>query len=288
MWTRRIGTELATRSVRIGLMAWMVVAAAWPRDARAQLPLQAMGSIFEMTGFIQAATLDDEPAGDPFRGGTLTINNHVVVIPRYTIFQMPATSLTWAEFFELAPEAYRKQGQTGLALRDTPRPDYTFEVSVQGNRVEPGGKYIAALVYVANQSLQAHQGFISAIDYVNGELIVGGARVRLNDPIGRFGRAMSHDVRFTIDEDNPTVKTETGYPMCLPRTDPGTADDPLCPQGNRPAGKSIFTMAEAPEQGAQVIDLMEALRASLEKKPAKKAAPAAPAAKPAARKAAKK
>src|SRR5258706_4446216 len=45
-----------------------------------------------------------------------------------------------------------------------------------------------------------------------------------------------------------------------------------------------ITMAEAPQGGAQVIDLMEALRASLEKKPAKKAQPA----KPAARKAAKK
>jgi DNA end-binding protein Ku len=45
-----------------------------------------------------------------------------------------------------------------------------------------------------------------------------------------------------------------------------------------------ITMAEAPEPGAQVIDLMEALRASLEKKPAKKAPPA----KPATRKAAKK
>jgi DNA end-binding protein Ku len=45
-----------------------------------------------------------------------------------------------------------------------------------------------------------------------------------------------------------------------------------------------ITMAEAPEQGAQVIDLMEALRASLEKKPAKRAQPA----KPATRKAAKK
>ncbi len=45
------------------------------------------------------------------------------------------------------------------------------------------------------------------------------------------------------------------------------------------------TMAEAPEPGGQVIDLMEALRASLEKKPARKAPPAA---KPAARKAAKK
>ena len=49
-------------------------------------------------------------------------------------------------------------------------------------------------------------------------------------------------------------------------------------------GKEI-TMAEAPEPAGQVIDLMEALRASLEKKPARKAAPAV---KPATRKAAKK
>src|SRR3954465_2427694 len=41
-----------------------------------------------------------------------------------------------------------------------------------------------------------------------------------------------------------------------------------------------ITLAEAPEPGGQVIDLMEALRASLEKKPAKRA-PAAPAAQPA-------
>ena len=46
-----------------------------------------------------------------------------------------------------------------------------------------------------------------------------------------------------------------------------------------------ITMAEAPKEGAQVIDLMEALKASLEKKPARK--PQAAAAKPA-RKAAKK
>jgi DNA end-binding protein Ku len=45
-----------------------------------------------------------------------------------------------------------------------------------------------------------------------------------------------------------------------------------------------ITMAASPEQGAQVIDLMEALRASLEKKPAKKPETA----KPTARKAAKK
>jgi DNA end-binding protein Ku len=52
-----------------------------------------------------------------------------------------------------------------------------------------------------------------------------------------------------------------------------------------------ITMADAPEGGAQVIDLMEALRASLEtRKPAKRAEPAQPAkaTQAAARKAAKK
>jgi DNA end-binding protein Ku len=48
-------------------------------------------------------------------------------------------------------------------------------------------------------------------------------------------------------------------------------------------GKEI-TMAEAPQEGAKVIDLMEALRASLEKKPAKKAETAKVAAKKAAKK----
>lgn len=45
-----------------------------------------------------------------------------------------------------------------------------------------------------------------------------------------------------------------------------------------------ISMAEAPQPGGEVIDLMQALRASLEKKPAKRA----PAAKPAPRKVAKK
>ena len=51
-----------------------------------------------------------------------------------------------------------------------------------------------------------------------------------------------------------------------------------------------ITMAEAPETGGQVIDLMEALRQSLEKKPARRAQPAkaTESAKPAARKAARK
>jgi len=242
MVTRRIG-GVPTRRLRSTALT-LALAALWPAaPSRAQLPLPP-ATLFEMTGFIQKATLDDPT--DPFSGGTLTMNNHLIVVPKYTIFQMPATSLTWSELFAFAPAPWGP-AQTGLALNDTPKPAFTFEVSVQGNRVVDAAtgtdRYIAALVFISNLSLQAHQGFISAIDYATGELTVGGARVRLNDPIGRFGRPMTHDKRFTIDEDNPTIKTETGYPMCIPRTrvDQG-ADDPLCPQGNRPAGKTIFTM----------------------------------------------
>ena len=230
----------------------LVVAALWSgAPLRAQLPLPA-STIFEMTGFVQQATLDNP--SDPFSGGTLTVNNHLIVVPRYTIFQMPATSLTWTELFTQAPGPWGPT-QTGLALSDVPKPAFTFEVTVQGNRVieQDTDRYIAGLLFVSNLSVQAHQGFISAIDYDAGEFVVGGSRVRLNDPIGRFGRVMTHDKRFTIDEDNPTVKSETGYPMCLPRTrvDQGV-DDPLCPQGNRPAGKTIFTMlTPAPPSAAE-------------------------------------
>ena len=231
----------------------LALAAGWsPAPLRAQLRVPAV-TLFEITGFIQKATLDNP--SDPFSGGTLTVNNHVIVIPRYTIFQMPATSLTWTELFTQAPWPYGvsttpdKPHQSGLALADLPKPDYTFEVSVQGNRVIEGSsdRYIAGLVTMSNLSLQMHQGFIRAIDYANGELIVGESRVRLNDPIGRFGRVMTHDRRFTIDEDNPTVKSETGFPMCVPRTrvDQGV-DDPLCPRGNRVRGQNIFTMSAAP------------------------------------------
>src|SRR6266571_4275003 len=70
--------------------------------------------------------------------------------------------------------------------------------------------------------------------------------------------------------------------------DPGAYTDEVRARIEAAVQKKVegqeVTMAEQPETGAQVIDLMEALRASLEKKPAKKAEPA----KPAARKAAKK
>lgn len=75
------------------------------------------------------------------------------------------------------------------------------------------------------------------------------------------------------------------------RFDPGAYTDEVRARIEAAVQKKVegqeITMAEQPEAGGQVIDLMEALRASLEKKPAKRAQPTAQPAKPA-RKAAKK
>jgi len=217
-------------------------------------------SPFDIVGFIDAATLT--PADDGFSGGgTITVNGTAITVPANTLLQMPAFALTWQEVFTMAPAPWGKTAsgwQSGLARRDNPAPATTFEVHVQGNRV--GNDYIAALMFVSQQSLNAGEGFINYIDYDAGELRVGGtigdpssgARVVLNDPQGKFGRAHTHDPRFTIDEDNPTVRSETAYPMCVARVAPGTANadgtvgDPRCPESNRPKNsdgtyQTIFT-----------------------------------------------
>ncbi|HYL81160.1 MAG TPA: hypothetical protein VEU07_10140, partial [Candidatus Acidoferrum sp.] len=220
--------------------------------AAAQAPPQNP-SQFDLTGFIQAATLDPTCATNVLCGGTITVNNQVITVPKNTILQMPALALTWQQVFAQAPAAYLALGQSGLAMRagaplavpPVPAPLRTYEVHVQGNRVVDATRdhYIAGLLFLAQSSLQSGQGFINAIDLTTGMFEVGGTigvagtgqRVLINDPLGRFGRASNPlviDPRFTIDENNPTVRSATGFPMCIPRA---AAGDPLCPQTNRPA-----------------------------------------------------
>jgi hypothetical protein len=240
-------SKLARRMFRLGI-ALLALAGA---SLRAQLPLQAVGSSFDLTGFMETATLD--APGDLLAGGTLKVNGIVVTVPRNTILQMPALALTWQQVFTLAPPPYGP-AQTGLALNDVPAPLTPYEVHVQGNRI--GDRYIAGLVFLSQQSLNTGQGFINFLDYANGELRVGGllgdpstgTRVKINDPSGRFAPAYTLDRRFTIDTDNPTVRSATGYPMGLPHSDPAVKDDPLLPQSNRPRDdltgfpQSLFTM----------------------------------------------
>jgi hypothetical protein len=206
---------------------------------------------FQITGHIQRFTLDTP--GDLLSGAKITVNGTEVIIPRNLIIQMSTASLTTADIFDLAPAnaTQRKPDgacggpkASGLALDDCPAPLAAFEVSISGNIV--GDKHIAGLVDITQQSLNLGQGYIQAIDFNTGEILVGAvmdgpvkARVRINDSEGRFGRKtsalnvgetpLSQDGRFTADTDNPSIHSANGYPMCVPRS----ATDPRCPLTNR-------------------------------------------------------
>lgn len=265
----------------------------WPGGAGAALyPQPPMDSPITFTGFIQAMTLDAAGvAGDPLAGGTVTVNGSTIVIPRNTIVLMPGTFLSWQELWAQAPAPWAGTGQTGLALSDCipavvppatvctgQRPLTTYEVTILGNRiVDADGvdKYVAGLVSMSQQPLNLGSGIINYIDYVKGELHVGcalvagpagappepcpigvGARVRINDPVGRYGIVQPADPRFTADTDNPTIHARTGYPMCIPRSAPPAAvapdkappaeTDSRCPQKNRPLDPAAPQTASAP------------------------------------------
>ena len=187
---------------------------------------------FDDTGFIQSATVDATNANcpnttDPHRfGGTLTLNHGPIVIPCNLVIQAPANTFTWADFVNGGPSLSLGVGYP------------SFEMHAVGNIV--GTRRIAGLVFASQQSLNGSTGVITGINYATGDLLVDTgnaatpATVQINDPNGRFGRVQTPDARFSVDDANPTVHSGTGYPMCVPRTDPASADDPLCPQANRP------------------------------------------------------
>jgi hypothetical protein len=223
-------------------------------------------SPFDVIGFMQTATVDTP--GDVLSGGTVEINGIKITVPRNTIFQMPAAAMTWGDLFINAPAAYKALNQSGLAMQDgnssTPKPLTTYEIHVQGNRVinSTTDQYIAGLIFMSQQSANSGQGYINCIDYNKMEIWVSkplqkaapctGARLRINTPNGRYGKPDPlADVRFTSDEDNPTIASRTGYPMCLPRFDPVFGTDSLCPAWNRPrdpftgAFATIYTMSAA-------------------------------------------
>ncbi|MCX7084084.1 MAG: hypothetical protein NTY69_00945 [Methylococcales bacterium] len=240
-------------------------------------------------------------------GGKVTVNGIEIIIPCNTVLQMPATALTWAELFDadLVPVG-TKPYTSGLALADKVSPPGSivgnqpdslpvpaYEMHVQGNIVKDSTtgqmKHIAGLVFISQNALNMGQGYIKSIDYTTGELCISAglpseglvgqsspnplcvapdSRVRINDPIGRFGlrhggsdckilgtcdvEESHYDPRFTADTDNPTIHAATGYPMCIPRAYPfgETGDtDALCPQQNRPVQTSVTKCSNLPAVG---------------------------------------
>lgn len=294
LFRRRVAPTIGALSL-LGSALTIAVISSQSGNAGANAPTVAPASAglpassqFDITGFLQSATLDSgcytaqkglkDAQGNPAEahcGGTMQINGITITVPAETIAVLPASALTFEELFENAPAPYGLAaanpdggtGETGLALNDSPKPATTYEVQVVGNRVEDTGgangctngpagcdRYIAALVHVSEQDLNNGSGYISFVNLAAGEIEVGGQtgiqgtgnRIRINDPLvdtnndglvnaadtGRYGRPnpAGVDERFQVDQDNPTIVAETGFPMCLPRS----AADVECPQSNRP------------------------------------------------------
>jgi hypothetical protein len=206
---------------------------------------------FDETGFVQSATVSDAscPGQTQYLGGTATINGNTVTIPCNTIVQMPANTLSWDEFVGNPASNEVASFPAGTSFNSL-NTYAAYELHVVGNYV--GSKRIAALAFASQQSTNSGSGTITGFDYAKGIMKVasGGAAdaiVQINDPTitdssdpgfghgGRFSAGQSPDSRYSVDQENPTVHAGTGYPMCIPRTDPAAGtDDPLCPQANRP------------------------------------------------------
>ncbi len=216
-----------------------------------------------LAGQIQWASLDatpglcnkdDNPAPTPANpplpdqckttGGFIEVNNTIVRIPAGTVVVMPNTFLTWEEVFEFNPNTHQTDPifQSGLAMADTVRFPGTYQAMIDLNIVN--GQPIAGIVRISQDAANAFSGFVTGIDYANGELIVNGQRVQINDPKltyeipnpdgsgtgvfisrGRYSAGQSADPRFTTDQGNTTVHAGTGVNMCIPVTPPGTYSD---------------------------------------------------------------
>ena len=148
---------------------------------------------FDVIGHIQSASVDPTVCtGSGMQidsrlwGGRVTVNGVEIIIPCYTILQLPATSMTWAELFDrsLIPSDTPIDA-SGLALDDKalagpsqpgslPLPAYEIHIvgNVVDNPVTGKSEHIAGLVFISQQSLNVGQGYIQSIDYKTGELCV--------------------------------------------------------------------------------------------------------------------
>ena len=226
---------------------------------------------FTTIGFIQSATVSGGSCPTLLQsqwGGEAIVNDIKITIPCNMIVQFPAATFTWADFLTPKVSGTVVPPAPQLTLAAAPgTAAYSYpstEITINGNIV--AGEHIAGLVFISQQFLNTGTGYITHFDYANGVVFVGNspdgldkARLQINDPkivpidpaakvivyTGRYSAGQSPDNRFSVDQDNPTIHAFTGYPMCVPRQDPGIKNDPLCPQQNRPLAPKCRNFADA-------------------------------------------
>lgn len=106
---------------------------------------------------------------------------------------------------------------------------------VIGNVVN--GQAIAGLVQISQFLFEAGTGLVEKIDFAGGSMkIANGPTIRINDPNAIYSVGYTANPFYTADDENPSITSFSGFPMCIPRS----SSDTKCPASNRPAGQSTL------------------------------------------------
>ncbi|KAI1311396.1 hypothetical protein F5Y03DRAFT_382143 [Xylaria venustula] len=162
--------------------------------------------------FVQGALQDATAFDDTFNsGGTIFVGGFNITVPKNLKVEFPAAYVPWKDFAE------EKDAMLG------------YETNVVGNFIN--GEPIAAQVQIYEFFEGMASGFIESIDFANGSMkIQNGPVLRINDPNSVFSVGYTEFPFFTADDENPSISSFSGFPMCIPRN----TTDPLCPSTNRP------------------------------------------------------
>ncbi|PVH81447.1 hypothetical protein DL98DRAFT_587363 [Cadophora sp. DSE1049] len=176
---------------------------------------------FSVTGFLDSATAKSGSATN--RGGSITVSGFDIVIPDNLLVEFPAAFVPFAEFAEAGPS--KRAGPN--------------EVSVTGNIVN--NVIIAGQFSVSQLDLAGASGTIEGLSPDGAIKIKNGPTLRINDPRARYSAGYTNLPFFTADDENASITSFSGFPMCVPRG----SGDAKCPDGNRPAGSSSFVVQNA-------------------------------------------
>ena len=107
---------------------------------------------------------------------------------------------------------------------------------------------------ISQLDLAFASGVIQSLDFDGTIKIKTGPELRINDPNHKYSAGYDELPFFTADDENPSVTSFRGFPMCVPQS----ATDEKCPSSNRPADVTSFTVPDATHRvPMQVGDYIE-------------------------------
>jgi len=93
---------------------------------------------------------------------------------------------------------------------------------------------------ISQLDLAFASGVIETLNFDGRIKIKNGPIVPINDPRAIYSAGFTELPFFTIDDENPSITSFSGYPVCIRRS----ASDGKCPESNRPTNGNLATDAK--------------------------------------------